>query len=86
MTSFSSWVLQRCLLQLVLLHHLLVQQVCRLVVVLLVGKGESIEALVLFSVLSVYIQGGLEMLDHIFYTYRLCKADIESLKELESSL
>ncbi len=57
-----------------------------LVVVLLAGKGESMETLVIFSVLSVYIQSGLEMLDHIFYTYRLCRADIESLKELERSL
>ncbi len=57
-----------------------------LVMVLLAGKGESMETLVAFSVLSVYIQGGLEMLDHIFYTYRLCKADMESLKELEEAL
>ncbi len=57
-----------------------------LVMVLLAGKGESMETLVAFSVLSVYIQGGLEMLDHIFYTYRLCKADMEALQELEQKL
>ena len=57
-----------------------------LLLVLIAGKGESMETLVVFSVLGVYIQGGLEMLDHIFYTYRLCKTDIEMLKELEQKL
>lgn len=57
-----------------------------LILVLLAGQGESMENLIAFSMLSIYIQNGLEMLDHIFYTYRLCKADIEALREVEKTL
>lgn len=54
-----------------------------LLLILLAGRGESVSTLISFSALSVYIQGGIEMLDHIFYSYRLCKADIETIHEIE---
>lgn len=50
--------------------------------ILLASRGESIATLAAFIVLSQYIQSGLEMLDQVFYTYRLCKADWKKLKEI----
>ena len=52
-----------------------------LLLLLLVAGHEPVSVIVSFTALTGYLQAGLDLLDSIFYSYRICHADWEKIHE-----